>query len=76
MTNWKAVRVRCQHCGKDCAGSLRGHPGDGTEYFPRRHKFNGETCPGIFRLGLNIGSFKKNFHGDGTTSFELIKTEK
>lgn len=45
MSTYK-YRVICKYCGKECAPSLRGFPGDGTVYFPRRHKHNGQPCPG------------------------------
>lgn len=51
----KRLRFRCVECGKLTAGRLprlpwgrkgTGRVGDGTYYFPRRHKVNGEPCPG------------------------------
>jgi len=38
-------RFRCVVCGKITAGRLP-REGDGTFYYPRRHKKDGFPCPG------------------------------
>jgi hypothetical protein len=48
----KKTRFRCVVCGKVTAGRLPVNPtnhrerGDGTLWYPRRHKHNGEPCKG------------------------------
>ena len=38
---------KCIICGKLTAGRLP-KGGDGTFYYPRKHKYNGKSCPGNF----------------------------
>lgn len=45
----KTTRFKCSACGKLTAGRLPRagrHHGDGTYWFPRRHKRDGKPCPG------------------------------
>lgn len=50
-------KVQCAVCGKVTAGRLPRigkHKGDGTFFYPRRHKVNGKDCPGNIQEGIMI----------------------
>jgi hypothetical protein len=47
----EGFKVECAHCGRETAGR-RPAGGDGTFYFPRAHKFEGQPCPGNLREGI------------------------
>jgi hypothetical protein len=44
----------CQCCGKITVGRMP-KGGDGTYYFPRKHKgADGETCEGVYDEGISV----------------------
>jgi hypothetical protein len=46
-----ATAFKCASCGLVTTGRLpRAHrePGNGTYYYPRRHKIAGLVCPGVY----------------------------
>ena len=52
------MQIKCVVCGKITAGRLprasRHDIGDGTFWFPRRHKVNGGDCPGNIVEGEDV----------------------
>ena len=46
------TRAKCRECGKVTA--LRQPYGEGTDFLPRRHKVNGEPCPGNVREAILV----------------------
>jgi hypothetical protein len=67
-TEW--FKVKCTVCGKVTAGRLprSGHyVGDGTVWYPRRHKVNGRDCEG----NIEEGELVDELHSQP----ELIKAE-
>jgi hypothetical protein len=54
-------KVKCRVCGKITAGRLPRAgwiKGDGTFWYPRRHKVNGVDCPGNIQEGILIDDKK------------------
>lgn len=43
----REMHFKCVICGKLTAGRLS-KGGDGTFYYPRKHKYDGKLCPGSF----------------------------
>lgn len=57
MNGFKFTAIQCAVCGKMTQGRLPregGHKGDGTFWFPRRHKIGGLDCAGNVQEGIII----------------------
>lgn len=59
------TRFKCVRCGKLTTGRIPVNPhnhrevGDGTFRYPRRHKLNGELCPGVYEEAEWVGIDKR-----------------
>ena len=59
----KTPRVICSVCGGEYAGSLHGSKGDWSQLIPRKHKYNGAICDGVYEWAEEFSAYCP---GDGS----------